>query len=58
MILVMYFFRIDLVLTACKLDEDDSDFNDMVDRYSNPYRDCKLQCWLLLKKQNIQELIY
>ena len=44
MILVMYFFRIDLVLTACKLDEDDSDFNDMVDRYSNPYRDCKLQC--------------
>ena len=30
-------------MAACKLDEDDSDLNDMVDRYPNPYRNCRAQ---------------
>jgi len=30
-------------MAACKLDEDDSDLKDMVDKYPNPYRDCRSQ---------------
>ena len=30
-------------MAACELDSDDSDLNDMVDKYPGPYRECKAQ---------------